>query len=189
MGGYTHKSACVYLSYEAVDALNFRTENSSPPSFSSSLGRPACHLTSAMLLTKWLSKSIIAQAVTSLIETSQAIPFNDFHHQISHTKHSHPRDVRARDNLAPRACTSPGQRREWRSLSTAEQEEYISAVKCLATKPSRLNLTSTLYDDFPYVHNELNSNSQSTLFHPQVLQDHLPRNIVTNSHPKPQSTS
>lgn len=118
-----------------------------------------------MLLVKWLSKSIVAQAITSLIETSEAIPFNDLYHQGSHTKHSHTkhshlRDVRARDNLVPRACTNPGQRREWRSLSTAEQEEYISAVQCLATKPSRLNLTTTLYDDFPYVHNELNSNSQ-----------------------------
>ncbi|KAH8771953.1 monooxygenase [Diaporthe sp. PMI_573] len=96
------------------------------------------------------------------METSRAIPFNDLHHQIPHTRHTHPRDLRtkdlyARDEVVATTCTNPNQRREWRSLSTAEQEEYISAVKCLATKPSRLNLTTTLYDDFPYVHNELNS--------------------------------
>lgn len=124
-----------------------------------------------MLFTKWLSKSILAQAVTSLMETSRAIPFNDFHQQLRHTRHTHPRDLSTRDldtrdEIVPAACTNPDQRREWRSLSTAEQEEYISAVKCLSTKPSRLNLTTTLYDDFPYVHNELNSNSQSkTLSH------------------------
>lgn len=118
-----------------------------------------------MLFTKWVSKSIIAQAFSSLIETSRAIPFNDFHHQIPHARHTHPRDLRTkdlytRDGVVSTSCTNPGQRREWRSLSTAEQEEYISAVKCLTTKPSRLNLTTTLYDDFPYVHNELNGKSK-----------------------------
>lgn len=124
-----------------------------------------------MLFTKWLSKSILAQAVTSLMETSRAIPFNDLYRQLPHTRHSHPRDLHVRDEVTAAACTNPEQRREWRSLSTAEQEEYISAVKCLATKPSRLNLTTTLYDDFPYVHNELNSNSQSTLSTPQNSPD------------------
>lgn len=113
-----------------------------------------------MLFIKWLSKTILAQAVTSLMETSRAIPFNDFYHQLRHTRHTHPRDLHVRDEIVAATCTSPEQRREWRSLSTAEQEEYISAVKCLATKPSRLNLTTSLYDDFPYIHNELNSNSQ-----------------------------
>lgn len=138
--------------------------------FPSLVIRPACyHEAFAMLFIKWLSKSILAQAVTSLMETSRAIPFNDFHRQIPHTRHTHPRDLSTRDEAVVASCTNPGQRREWRSLSTAEQEEYISAVKCLATKPSRLNLTTTLYDDFPYVHNELNSNSQSIPSTPQVL--------------------
>lgn len=122
-------------------------------------------LINAMLLVKWLSKSILAQAVTSLLETSRAIPFNDLYHQVSHTRSRHPRDLRGwdlhtRDDIISATCTNPDQRREWRSLSTTEQEEYISAVQCLATKPSRLNLTTTLYNDFPYVHNELNSQSQ-----------------------------
>ncbi|KAI3396132.1 hypothetical protein diail_463 [Diaporthe ilicicola] len=115
-----------------------------------------------MLLINWLSKSILGQAVTSLMDTSRAIPFNDLYHQGSHTGHRHPRDLRtwdlhARDDNVSATCTNPDKRREWRSLSTTEQEEYISAVKCLATKPSRLNLTTTLYDDFSYVHNELNN--------------------------------
>lgn len=32
----------------------------------------------------------------------------------------------------------------------------MDAVKCLATKPSRLGLNTSLYDDFPYVHAQLN---------------------------------
>ena len=49
-------------------------------------------------------------------------------------------------------CSSPGIRHEWRSLSRSQQEAYITAVKCLKRKPSRLNLNQTLYDDFPYIH-------------------------------------
>ncbi|KAK2602166.1 hypothetical protein N8I77_008720 [Diaporthe amygdali] len=115
-----------------------------------------------MLLINWLSKSIVAQALTSLMETSRAIPFNNFHHQKTHPRHRHPRelhtrDLHNRDEIVAANCSNPDSRREWRSLSTTEQEEYISAVQCLATKPSRLNLTTTLYDDFPYIHNELNN--------------------------------
>ncbi|ORY67562.1 uncharacterized protein BCR38DRAFT_427482 [Pseudomassariella vexata] len=55
------------------------------------------------------------------------------------------------------SCTAPAQRTEWRSLPVVQREEYISAVQCLASKPSKLGLNSTLYDDFPYVHNQLNS--------------------------------
>ncbi|KAH9904286.1 hypothetical protein F4778DRAFT_731979 [Xylariomycetidae sp. FL2044] len=54
------------------------------------------------------------------------------------------------------ACTEPAVREEWRTLSDDIKAEYISAVKCLATKPSRLGLDSSLYDDFPWVHSQLN---------------------------------
>ncbi|KAI1845478.1 hypothetical protein JX265_012423 [Neoarthrinium moseri] len=54
------------------------------------------------------------------------------------------------------ACTDPAVRVEWRTLTTVERAEYITAVKCLATKPSILGLNSTLYDDFPWVHSQLN---------------------------------
>lgn len=52
-----------------------------------------------------------------------------------------------------------GRRREWRTLSTAEQAHYIASVQCLQRTPSMLehaaasaNATASAYDDFPYVH-------------------------------------
>ncbi|KAH6625208.1 hypothetical protein C7974DRAFT_376759 [Boeremia exigua] len=51
-------------------------------------------------------------------------------------------------------CTEPPQRIEWRQLEPAQQKEYIDAVLCLKTKPSRIGLKS-LYDDFPHVHFQL----------------------------------
>lgn len=55
-------------------------------------------------------------------------------------------------SLASTACTSPVIRREWRDLSDAEKSDYVEAVQCLRSSPSRLGLNQTLYDDFPYVH-------------------------------------
>ena len=49
-------------------------------------------------------------------------------------------------------CVEPAVRREWRSLSSSEKQDYISAVQCLRSTPSRLNASQSLYDDFPYVH-------------------------------------
>ncbi|KAL6704152.1 hypothetical protein ACN47E_008712 [Coniothyrium glycines] len=57
---------------------------------------------------------------------------------------------------SPSSCASsspPPIRREWRSLSLAERDAYIDAVLCLKTRPSRLGLAHSLYDDFPYIHN------------------------------------
>ncbi|CAJ2509338.1 Uu.00g143640.m01.CDS01 [Anthostomella pinea] len=54
------------------------------------------------------------------------------------------------------SCTEPASRPEWRTLPDDTKAEYISAVKCLTTKPSRIGLDTTLYDDFPYVHAQLN---------------------------------
>lgn len=56
-------------------------------------------------------------------------------------------------------CQSPAARREWRTLSDTEREEYVEAVRCLATKPSKLRNTGTLYDDFPWVHKRLSGKS------------------------------
>lgn len=59
---------------------------------------------------------------------------------------------------APRAaCTSPEKRVEWREMKPEQQKSYIEAVQCLTTKPSKIGLNSTLYDDFPHVHFQLNS--------------------------------
>ncbi|KAI9055050.1 hypothetical protein LZ554_000016 [Drepanopeziza brunnea f. sp. 'monogermtubi'] len=54
-------------------------------------------------------------------------------------------------------CTDPTVRREWRTLARDEQISYVAAVKCLTTKPSTFSLSSPLYDDFAYVHNQLNN--------------------------------
>ncbi|KAH8596220.1 hypothetical protein B0O99DRAFT_571195 [Bisporella sp. PMI_857] len=51
-------------------------------------------------------------------------------------------------------CSSLRIRREWRSLSISEKEEYITSVKCLTTKQSKLSKKAgdSLYNDFPYLH-------------------------------------
>jgi tyrosinase len=58
-------------------------------------------------------------------------------------------------------CTDPTVRSEWSSVSQDVRDAYIAAVNCLATKPSRIGLNTTLYDDFPWVHNALNLESES----------------------------
>lgn len=55
-------------------------------------------------------------------------------------------------SISRSSCRTPGIRREWRTLGPLERGNYISAVQCLSTKPSRLNINATLYDDFGYVH-------------------------------------
>ncbi|KAF2749222.1 monooxygenase [Sporormia fimetaria CBS 119925] len=51
-----------------------------------------------------------------------------------------------------RTCANPIVRREWRAMHESQQQDYLRAVKCLKTIPSRLGKDHTLYDDFPYVH-------------------------------------
>lgn len=52
-------------------------------------------------------------------------------------------------------CVDPYFRREWRSLSREEKSSYIDAVNCLALTPSVLRDNGTLYDDFPWAHNQV----------------------------------
>ncbi|UPK92493.1 hypothetical protein LCI18_003428 [Fusarium solani-melongenae] len=54
-------------------------------------------------------------------------------------------------------CQNPVVRQEWRQLSEATRQNYLDAVKCLKSKPSRLGLKTPLYDDFPYVHARLDN--------------------------------
>ncbi|KAJ4253856.1 hypothetical protein NW762_010251 [Fusarium torreyae] len=54
------------------------------------------------------------------------------------------------------SCKNPVKRVEWRELKDADKQSYINAVKCLKTKPSRLGLKTSLYDDFAYVHFQYN---------------------------------
>lgn len=49
------------------------------------------------------------------------------------------------------ACNNPVLRKNWHSATQAEKTSYINAVKCLATKPSKLGGPATLYDDFTWV--------------------------------------
>lgn len=72
--------------------------------------------------------------------------------------------VAALPQVAPRAtCTSPKLRKEWSKATRAEQTSYIKAALCLATKPSRIGLQSTLYDDFGWVHANLFSLSKNKI--------------------------
>jgi tyrosinase len=59
------------------------------------------------------------------------------------------------------SCTNPPVRREWETLSAGDKAQYIDAVKCLATKPSVVaSLNTTLFDDFPRIHNALDEESK-----------------------------
>ncbi|KAK4447279.1 putative tyrosinase [Podospora aff. communis PSN243] len=65
----------------------------------------------------------------------------------------------SQNNLNPSACTfqTAAKRREWGSLCKSERRAYIKAVKCLMTKPSRLDPAvypgaKSRYDDFVAVH-------------------------------------
>ncbi len=46
-------------------------------------------------------------------------------------------------------------RREWRTLTEAEKDHYISSVRCLNTLPSKLHTNSSLYEDFPWIHSHV----------------------------------
>ncbi|KAI0030268.1 Di-copper centre-containing protein [Vararia minispora EC-137] len=70
-------------------------------------------------------------------------------------------------------CTNPSVRREWRTFTTEEKSEWISAVKCLSDLPHNpdlfatvppsvssivpINASGSYYDDFVYVHMDLNT--------------------------------
>lgn len=49
-------------------------------------------------------------------------------------------------------CKDPPSRREWRTLGDEQKQEYLNAVLCLKSIPSRLKMNQSLYDDFPWVH-------------------------------------
>lgn len=59
-----------------------------------------------------------------------------------------------------RTCTTPSKRIEWRELDAVHQQSYIEAVLCLKTKPSRMGLSTPLYDDFSHLHFKLNQYSE-----------------------------
>ncbi|KAK4446432.1 hypothetical protein QBC34DRAFT_450849 [Podospora aff. communis PSN243] len=77
--------------------------------------------------------------------------------------------------LEPRQqrCTNPKLRKSWAKATNAEKQSYLNAVLCLATKPSKLKISThnKLYDDFGYVHAQL-SNPQKIHFEPAFLPWH-----------------
>ncbi|CAG8954725.1 hypothetical protein HYFRA_00004648 [Hymenoscyphus fraxineus] len=62
-------------------------------------------------------------------------------------------------SLSPRQnqpkCENPVVRKEWNKLSPEERDSYIKAVSCLTTKPSKIKLPTTLYDDFTWIHQQI----------------------------------
>ncbi|KAK3110229.1 hypothetical protein LTR53_015693, partial [Teratosphaeriaceae sp. CCFEE 6253] len=79
-----------------------------------------------------------------------------------HVLHTSPR-AQERDNETeapsdlPSTAIECASRREWRALSSDEQQDYIAAVLCLRSQPSTLlpNSTRTAYDDFPWIHSHV----------------------------------
>lgn len=57
-------------------------------------------------------------------------------------------------------CADPYFRREWRSLSEHEKSSYLKAVTCLASTTSVLRDNGTIYDDFPWAHNQAAHHSE-----------------------------
>ncbi|KAH7184575.1 uncharacterized protein B0J16DRAFT_397919 [Fusarium flagelliforme] len=60
-----------------------------------------------------------------------------------------------------KACETAPKRVEWRQMDESARKQYIDAVRCLTTKPSRIGLDTTLYDDFPYIHSQLDQKIHS----------------------------
>lgn len=58
-------------------------------------------------------------------------------------------------------CQAPSIRREWRSLSSDEKTDYISAVRCLLSKPSKVTAGTSLYHDFPRLHSVVGGDCKS----------------------------
>ena len=50
------------------------------------------------------------------------------------------------------ACANPSYRQEWRDLSERQKQDYLTAVLCLKSTPSRLGMNQSLWEDFPWVH-------------------------------------
>lgn len=60
-------------------------------------------------------------------------------------------------NVEPKTqCSNPRIRKEWRTLSTSEQNDYINAIQCLKAAPSKgkefFDTLETRYEDFVALH-------------------------------------
>ena len=68
-------------------------------------------------------------------------------------------------------CQRPETRREWRMLTTPERQDYVTSVRCLANKPSKLRNNGTLADDFAWIHKYLTTSSTSLTFFQEQYSD------------------
>lgn len=115
-------------------------------------GASQFHSRNIVIKTDPLSLLLIVILFLSSIFSSWILFFN--------VKHSPQQDIGSVGPARPPLfCTQAPTRREWRTLTVAEQHDYVRAVRCLATKPSTLGNNGTLYDDFPWVHKHTSSNS------------------------------
>jgi Common central domain of tyrosinase len=55
------------------------------------------------------------------------------------------------------SCTNPEIHREWRSLTLVQQKNYVNAMKCLTTQPSRSGLAGARnrWDDLVVIHQQM----------------------------------
>ncbi|KAG9125329.1 hypothetical protein FRC07_008067 [Ceratobasidium sp. 392] len=74
------------------------------------------------------------------------------------------------------ACTNPAVRKEYRALTVAEKTEFVRAITCLGNQAkgkkltktriaggiSLVNMTSSLYDDWVYLHMDSNVKTHVT---------------------------
>ena len=60
-------------------------------------------------------------------------------------------------------CQTLRLRKEWRALSTKEQQSYIKAFQCFSTLPNPYGSNGSLYDEFSRVHRSIGSFCRSRL--------------------------
>lgn len=77
----------------------------------------------------------------------------------------------SRDSGPLMPCRRPTIRREWRSLSDVERQDFVKAVNCLGNVSSRWTHNGTLYDDFAYLHGSIGSwcRWSSLWAHPRLM--------------------
>ena len=111
---------------------------------------------SVMIETSPLSLFLVILLFTSSIVSSWILFFNN----VKQSSNQEITVAQAPTIQSLGFCQDAPTRREWRTLSVPEQHDYVRAVRCLATKPSKLGNEGTLYDDFPWVHKHTSSKSK-----------------------------
>lgn len=95
-----------------------------------------------------------AAGLLSLVAVSAGLPSREDAGIESHRPHStyRPPPTKSRG----RKCKNPAIRKEWRTLSTDQQDEFLRSVNCLIGSPGALQALAsgvrTRWDDFVYTH-------------------------------------